>query len=221
MAGASADRAGRSPTRRSTCSTATASPCRSACRASSASAASSLARGYLGRPELTAERFVADPFGRRAGARLYRTGDLARYRPDGEIDYLGRADHQVKIRGFRVEPGEIEAALREHPAVREALVVAREDGAERERLVAYLVGDADAGRSPTSCAISSARRLPEYMIPSAFVFLDAFPLIAERQGRPRTPRPPCRSSQQERELSARAAAHETEAAARRDLEASS
>ena len=87
----------------------------------------SLARGYLGRPELTAERFVPDPFGRSPQARLYRTGDLARYLPDGEIDYLGRADHQLKIRGFRVEPGEVESALREHPAVREALVVARQD----------------------------------------------------------------------------------------------
>ncbi len=134
----------------------------------------SLARGYLGRPELTDERFIADPFSRTPGARLYRTGDLARYRPDGEIEYLGRTDHQVKVRGFRVEPGEIEAALRKHPPVREALVLVREDDGER-RLVAYLIGE------PGAVAADELREflrrsLPEYMVPAAFEFLDVFPL---------------------------------------------
>jgi amino acid adenylation domain-containing protein len=134
----------------------------------------SLARGYLGRPELTSERFVADPFSEEAEGCLYRTGDLARWRPDGEIEYLGRADHQVKIRGFRVEPGEIEAVLRQHPTVREALVVAREDAGGR-RLVAYLVSDGTAA-TPVELREFLAHSLPEYMIPSAFVPLDAFPI---------------------------------------------
>ncbi len=135
----------------------------------------SLARGYLGRPELTAERFIANPFSEDPNARLYRTGDLARYLPDGNIEYIGRSDHQLKVRGFRVEPGEIEAALRTHPAISEALVVTREDGAGEKRLVAYLIGQQET-TDPQELHDLLGRTLPDYMIPSAFAFIDAFPL---------------------------------------------
>ncbi|WP_437482994.1 amino acid adenylation domain-containing protein [Sorangium sp. So ce1014] len=134
-----------------------------------------LARGYLGQPDLTAKRFVPHPFG--VGARLYRTGDRARYRPDGAIEFMGRRDHQVKIRGYRVEIGEIEARVREHPAVGQAVVVAREDGAGGRAIVAYVV--------PREGALDEAAlrgflrdRLPEYMHPSDFVLLHALPLTA-------------------------------------------
>ncbi len=135
-----------------------------------------LARGYLGRPELTAEKFVPDPFRDRADARMYRTGDLACYRSDGNITCLGRSDHQVKIRGFRVEPGEIEAGIAQHPAIRQVVVVAREDVPGDMRLVAYLVAE-----NPPSDLLDQLRSrlravMPEYMVPSHFVALDAFPL---------------------------------------------
>ncbi|MGN4022228.1 amino acid adenylation domain-containing protein, partial [Burkholderia gladioli] len=133
-----------------------------------------LARGYLGRPDLTAERFVPNPFGA-PGSRLYRTGDLGRHLPDGELDYLGRADHQVKIRGFRIEPGEIEAALAAHERVAEAVVIAREEAGGDHRLVAYLVGD---GEAPDTNALRTylQQKLPGHMVPSHFVLLDALPL---------------------------------------------
>ena len=102
-----------------------------------------LARGYLNRPDLTAEKFIPDRFSTEPGARLYRTGDSARYLPDGNIEFLGRVDHQVKIRGFRIELGEIEAALGQHPAVREAVVLAQEDAPGEKRLVAYVAAERD------------------------------------------------------------------------------
>jgi amino acid adenylation domain-containing protein len=132
-----------------------------------------LARGYLNSPELTAEKFIPHPFSEEPGARLYKTGDLARYQPDGNIEFLGRQDNQVKIRGFRVELGEIEAVLGQHPAVRDVIVVAREDGTT---LLAYVVAqDAQAPATNDLRAFLKAR-LPDYMIPSSFVFLKSLPL---------------------------------------------
>ncbi|HEV3051515.1 MAG TPA: amino acid adenylation domain-containing protein, partial [Longimicrobium sp.] len=131
-----------------------------------------VARGYLGRAAMTAERFVPDPFSTEGGARLYRTGDRARWRADGAIEYLGRLDFQVKVRGFRIELGEIEAALRQASGVRDCTVIVRDDESGDRRLVAYVVGDAEAE------ALRDRLRqgLPEHMVPAAFVFLDALPL---------------------------------------------
>lgn len=134
-----------------------------------------LARGYWNRQGLTAERFIPDPFGNRAGGRLYRTGDVGRWLPDATVECFGRIDHQVKIRGYRIEPGEIEARLVEHPGIREAVVLAREDQPGNKRLVAYVVcgePSPDAGELRTYLQPT----LPEYMIPSTVVFLDAMPL---------------------------------------------
>ena len=158
-----------------------------------------VARGYRNRPELTAEKFIANPIPEASAARLYRTGDLVRYRPDGNMEYLGRLDHQVKIRGFRIELGEIEGCLRRHPAIRDAAVLAREDSPGGKRLVAYVVAKGDESevcgqrtevrpptsdlRPPTSAPWSIAdlrshikQELPEFMVPSAFVTLKALPL---------------------------------------------
>ncbi|HHX4494923.1 TPA: non-ribosomal peptide synthase/polyketide synthase [Pseudomonas aeruginosa] len=143
-----------------------------------------LARGYFKRPDLTAARFIPDPFDEQGGGRLYRTGDLARYGADGVIEYVGRVDHQVKVRGFRIELGEIEACLGEHPAVREALVIAVE-GAAGAQLVAYLVPQAEALASATLEVQATLRNelkallrdsLPEYMVPAHLLFLERLPL---------------------------------------------
>jgi len=131
-------------------------------------------RGYWGRPELTAERFVPDPFV--PGGRLYKTGDLSRWLPDGVIEYLGRNDFQVKVRGLRIELGEIEAALSEHPTVGQAVVVSREDTPGDVRLVAYLVPRTGASPSVADLRVFLKDRLPEYMVPSAFVILPSLPL---------------------------------------------
>jgi amino acid adenylation domain-containing protein len=131
-----------------------------------------LARGYLGRPAQTAERFVPDPFSARPGARMYRTGDRVRWADGGALEFLGRTDGQVKIRGFRIEPGEVEAALRRHPRVAECAVVAREDVPGSRRLAAYVVGGADAAELREHLRAT----LPEYMLPAAFVPLASLPL---------------------------------------------
>jgi amino acid adenylation domain-containing protein/non-ribosomal peptide synthase protein (TIGR01720 family) len=155
-----------------------------------------VARGYLHQPDVTAERFAPNPFGR-PGSRLYRTGDLVRHLDDGTIEFLGRIDHQVKIRGFRIELGEIEAALRAHPEVREAVVLAREDTPGEKRLVAYVVGDP--ALTPSDLRGFLAARLPDYMVPFACVRLEALPLT--RNGKvdrralpaPEASRPPGRT----------------------------
>lgn len=153
---------------------------------------SCLGRGYLNRPELTAEKFIPDPFSEDPEARLYKTGDLARYLPDGNIEFIGRIDDQVKIRGFRIEPAEIEATLERHPAVRKVVVLTREDRAEEDstevgtgpstelspgkRLLAYLVMDPEQTLEPAHLRDYLKEKLPAYMIPESFVLLDALPL---------------------------------------------
>jgi thioesterase domain-containing protein/acyl carrier protein len=130
----------------------------------------------LNRPELTAERFVPNPFRAESGARVYRTGDVVRYLATGELEYLGRADHQVKVRGYRIELGEVEAALRDQSGVREAAVIVREDEPGDKRLVGYVVGQEEAAPSAAELRAALKARLPDYMVPSAIVTLDELPL---------------------------------------------
>ncbi|MBI3472584.1 MAG: amino acid adenylation domain-containing protein [Candidatus Solibacter usitatus] len=155
-----------------------------------------LARGYWSRPELTADRFIPDPF--HAGGRLYKTGDVARYRPDGNIEFVGRSDDQVKIRGYRVELGEVESLLTRHPGVREAVVIARDEESGHKRLVAYLV-PSDPAPDAAQLRHCLLEHLPEYMTPSAFVFLDALPLLPNgKVNRRILPAPPSAGAVQSR-----------------------
>jgi amino acid adenylation domain-containing protein len=135
-----------------------------------------LARGYLKRPELTAEKFVPDCFGKEPGARLYRTGDLARYLPDGRVEFLGRIDHQVKIRGHRIEVGDIEAAIMQHPSALQCVVLVREKTAANKSLIAYIAADKKDAIDAAEMRQFLNKKLPSYMIPSAFVVLESFPL---------------------------------------------
>src|SRR5690349_14019028 len=136
----------------------------------------SVARGYLNRAELCAERFVPDALSGQSGARLYRSGDLVRRLPNGDIEYLGRIDQQVKIRGYRIELGEIEAALNQHEAVRDDAVIVREDAPGEKRLVSYLVPAGSAALEVEGLREFLRLKLPDYMIPSAFVVLQEIPL---------------------------------------------
>jgi non-ribosomal peptide synthetase component F len=135
-----------------------------------------LARGYYRREDLTAERFVPNPFSTAPNARMYRTGDRCRYRADGTIEYLGRIDNQVKLRGFRIELGEIESVLNQHESVRQSLAVVREDTPGNPQLVAYVVAGEAAKDLPVQLRTLLSQRLPNYMVPSAIVTLEAFPL---------------------------------------------
>lgn len=147
-----------------------------------------VAQGYFNRPELTAEKFISDRFASEAGARMYRTGDLARYLPSGEIEFLGRRDEQIKIRGFRIELGEIESALAKYPGVREVAVVARERISGEKSLVAYVVPEQRTEISAGKFRNFLRQQLPDYMVPSAFMFLDSMPMTPNgkinRQGLP-------------------------------------
>jgi hypothetical protein len=154
---------------------------------------SCLARGYLNRPDLTSERFIADLFSEAPEARLYKTGDVARRRSDGNIEFIGRIDDQVKIRGFRIEPAEVEANLGQHAAVRGAAVLARKDDSGDERLVAYIVPHRRPAPTVSELRSYLRERLPEYMVPSDFVVLEALPLTpngkVDRRALPALDRP--------------------------------
>ena len=147
-----------------------------------------LARGYLNRPELTAEKFVPNPFSSAPGERLYRTGDIVRWQPDGNIEFLGRVDNQVKIRGYRIEPGEIEAVLRQHPEVEQAVVTVKQEADGDKRLVGYVVSRHEAGPSAEQLRGYLKGKLPEYMVPSFWVMMEQMPLTGsgkvDRKGLP-------------------------------------
>jgi aryl carrier-like protein len=135
-----------------------------------------LARNYLHRPALTAERFIPNPFSRRPGARLYKTGDIARYLADGSVAFIGRADHQVKVRGFRVEPGEIEAALRAHPSVTDAIVIATDEAGKERRLIGYVAHGGNIAPASNELRDFLSESLPPYMVPSLIVVMKNLPL---------------------------------------------
>lgn len=140
-----------------------------------------VARGYLNRPDLTAGKFIPNPYSSKPGERLYQTGDLVRYLPDGNLEFLGRIDHQVKIRGFRIELGEVEALLNQHPIVRQAVVIAHDDGSDHKRLVAYIVRQGHLETAKAHELVPQLRdflreKLPKYMVPTVFMFLDTLPL---------------------------------------------
>jgi hypothetical protein len=156
-----------------------------------------ISRNYLNRPSLTAERFVPNPFSKQAGQRLYKTGDQVRYRQDGELEYLGRLDRQVKIRGFRIELGEIEAVLAQSPEVRDVVVLAREEEGGDKRLVAYLLTEPDTAADVSQWRAWLREKLPEYMIPAAFVLLAEFPLTSNgKVARDLLPAPEARRPEQ-------------------------
>ena len=150
----------------------------------------SLARGYLNRPDLTQEKFIPDPFSDEPGARLYKTGDQARYLPDGTVEFLGRVDQQVKIRGFRVELGEIETVLSQHAAVRETVVLFREDTPGDKRLVAYFVPDRQPGPTVTELHNFLREKVPDYMVPSSFIRLETLRLMSNGKVDRQALRPP-------------------------------
>src|SRR5262249_44679617 len=137
-----------------------------------------LARGYLNRPDLTAERFLPNPFSVQMGGRIYRTGDLVKYREDGRLEFIGRYDHQVKLRGFRIELGEIEAALMRSSGVEQAAVVLREDEPAKKRLTAYIVPKAGSSIDTQDLRRQLGGRLPDYMIPAAIMALEGLPLTS-------------------------------------------
>jgi amino acid adenylation domain-containing protein len=153
-------------------------------------AGAGVARGYRNRPDLTADRFVADPFVREAGARMYKTGDLARMKPDGQIAFLGRMDDQVKIRGYRIEPDEISTTLNRHPAIAQSAVVARQSSGNEQRLIAYLVAANGAEIARSEIQEFLRTQLPEYMIPAVFVRLGVLPLTTNgKLDREKLPQP--------------------------------